>query len=194
MKHDKPFVGALILAMCVVSAASSAPVTYTIDPEHTFPSFEAGHLGISIWRGRFDRTRGSIEIDQSASKGTVDVVVDTRSIDFGLDTMNEVAKSGDWLDVGRFPEAFYKGRLSTFVGEAPTEITGDLTLRGVTKSLNLQIVSFKCITDKLNKRRICGADASGTLSREDFNVNPDRRADPDINVTLRIQVEAIAGE
>jgi polyisoprenoid-binding protein YceI len=183
---------ALILALSLAEPVWSAPVLYKIDAEHTFPSFEAGHMGLSIWRGRFDRTRGTIQFDQTASEGTVDVTVDTRSVDFGLDTMNEVAKSGDWLDVGRFPEAFYKGKLATFVSGTPTEIVGALTLRGVTKPLNLQINMFKCLTDTAHKQKRCGADATGRVSREDFNVNPDKRADPDVNVTLRIQVEAIA--
>jgi polyisoprenoid-binding protein YceI len=190
--------GRLMIVAIIIATlpgiAESAPVTYNVDPEHTFPSFEATHLGLSIWRGRFDRTRGRITLDQTASAGIVDVTVDARSIDFGLDTMNEVAKSGDWLDVGRFPEAFYRGQLASFVNGAPTEVIGDLTLRGVTKPVSLKINSFKCLTDDRLKRRICGADASGQINRVDFGVNPDTRVDPDMNVTLRIQVEAIEAE
>ncbi len=177
--------------MALQSTAGSAPITYKIDPEHTFPSFEATHRGLSIWRGRFDQTRGTIKLDQTAAVGTVDVTIDARSVDFGLDTMNEVAKSGDWLDVGRYPEAFYRGQLATFVNGEPTEVTGDFTLRGVTKPLKLKINSFKCLLDDQLKRKICGADALGQISRVDFGVNPDKRVEPDMNVTLRIQVEAI---
>ncbi|HWZ71767.1 MAG TPA: YceI family protein [Casimicrobiaceae bacterium] len=183
-----------IIVTTQLGTAWSAQITYKIDPEHTFPSFEATHQGLSIWRGRFDRTRGTIKLDQTAAAGTVDVTVDTRSVDFGLDTMNEVAKSGDWLDVGRYPEAFYRGQLATFVNGAPTEVTGNFTLRGVTKPLNLKINSFKCLIDDQLKRKICGADASGQISRVDFGVNPDKRADSDMNVTLRIQIEAIEAD
>ena len=68
-------------------------MTYEIDPAHTYPSFEADHMGgLSVWRGKFDKTSGKILLDKAAKSGTVEVTVDTASVDYGLDKMNEKAK------------------------------------------------------------------------------------------------------
>ena len=78
----------------LTSAANAAPVTYEIDPAHTYPSFEADHMGgLSVWRGKFDKTSGKILLDKAAKSGTVEVTVDTASVDYGLDKMNEKAMS-----------------------------------------------------------------------------------------------------
>ena len=89
-----------------VAAAIAAPVTYNIDPDHTYPSFEADHMGgMSIWRGKFRSSSGTVKIDAAAHTGAVDITVDTSSIDFGHDEMNEHARSPDMFDVARFPTA-----------------------------------------------------------------------------------------
>ena len=62
-------------------AAQAAPVRYDMDPAHTYPSFEADHMGgVSVWRGKFNRTRGTLTLDRAAQTGTVDVSVDVGSV------------------------------------------------------------------------------------------------------------------
>jgi len=127
----------------------------------------------------------------------VEVVVDTASIDFGHDKLNQIAvrtKIGDWngLDVENFPTASFHGALGGFRDGAPTRVEGELTLRGVTRPLNLRIESFKCIPDhRIVKREVCGADAFGTFNRADFGINTGVQYGFRQEVTLRIQVEAI---
>src|SRR5579863_8339945 len=78
------------LADCGVAYAS--PSTYIIDPDHTHPMFEADHLdGVSLWRGLFKKTSGSITVDAAAGTGSIDVAVDIGSVEFGNDKLNEVA-------------------------------------------------------------------------------------------------------
>ena len=72
-----------------MGAASAAPVSYKIDPAHTFPSFEADHMGISVWRGKFNTNSGTVILDKAAQTGTVDITIDTASVDFGLDALNK---------------------------------------------------------------------------------------------------------
>jgi polyisoprenoid-binding protein YceI len=60
-------------------------VRYNVDPEHTYPSFAADHFGISTWRGKFNRSTGSLMLDKSAGTGTVDITVELASVDFGHD-------------------------------------------------------------------------------------------------------------
>jgi polyisoprenoid-binding protein YceI len=180
---------ATLLSLAV--AASAKPVRYEIDPSHTFPSFEADHMGVSVWRGKFNSSQGEISLDKSAGTGTVEVTIDTASVDYGLDVMNDKAREADLLDAGKFPKAVYKGRLADFRDGAPTRVKGELTLRGVTRPLDLTIDRFKCIPHPLHKRELCGADALGTFRRDEFGIDAGKDYGFDMNVTLRIQVEAV---
>ena len=173
-------------------AVSAAPVSYNIDPEHTYPSFEADHMGLSIWRGRFNKTTGKVTLDKSAGTGTVEVAIEAGSIDFGHPKLSEYMLGAEQLDVRKFPTMRYKGKLERFVNGAPTEVTGELTMHGVTRPVALKINMFKCIPHPLFKRELCGADAFGTFDRSQFGLDyaPQWGFKPD--VTLRIQVEALA--
>lgn len=177
-------------------ATNAAPVTYNIDPNHTYPSFEADHMGgLSVWRGKFDRTSGKVVFDKAAQSGTVDVAVDTASVDFGLDKMNEKAKSEELFDVAKYPQATFKGKLAGFKDGAPTEVIGEFTLHGVSKPLTLKINSFKCMPQPMKQsKEVCGADAIATFNRADFGMEAGKKYGFKMEVTLRIQVEAVQAE
>jgi polyisoprenoid-binding protein YceI len=87
--------------------------------------------------------------------------------------------------------AHYKGTLGGFVNGMPTTVTGDLTLHGVTKPVNLKVKSFRCMPHPMYKREVCGADALGTLYRDQFGIDSGKAYGFNMEVTLRIQVEAI---
>jgi polyisoprenoid-binding protein YceI len=158
-----------LTAMAV--SAFAAPEKYSIDPGHTYPSFEADHNGgMSLWRGKFNKTSGSIILDTAAKTGSVDVTIDMSSIDFGNDRMNTHAMSADMFDVAKYPTATYKGVLSKWNGDAPTEVDGQLTMHGVTKPVKLTINSFMCKLG-MTRKMTCGADASATFNRDDFGVD-----------------------
>jgi polyisoprenoid-binding protein YceI len=172
--------------------ALAAPVTYQIDPAHTFPSFEADHFGgLSIWRGRFDKTSGTIVLDREKGTGTFDVEVDASSIDFGNPKLNEHTKSAEMFDVEKFPTAIYKGTLTNFKNGVPTQVEGEFTLHGVTHPLTLTINQFKCVTFPMDKKEHCGADASGTLNRADYGISYGDKYGFKMDVKLAIQVEGI---
>lgn len=176
-------------------AAGAAAVTYDIDPGHTFPSFEADHLaGLSVWRGKFNRSRGTVILDRDAAGGTVDVVIDVASVDFGHDALNEHARGADLFDVAEHPTATYRGRLVDFHEGRPTRVQGELTLHGVTRPVALEIRSFKCMPHPMLRREVCGADALATIRRDEFGMASGKDYGFDMGVTLRIQVEAIARE
>src|SRR5687768_1623387 len=96
---------ATAVAMTLMSvSAGAAPEKYNIDSGHTYPSFEADHNGgMSLWRGKFNKTSGSIVLDTAAKTGTVEVTIDMASIDFGHDRMNAHAISADMFDVAKYP-------------------------------------------------------------------------------------------
>jgi polyisoprenoid-binding protein YceI len=182
------------MTFAVAGVAAAAPVTYNVDPAHTYPSFEADHMGLSIWRGKFNKTSGTVTLDKAAGQGTVEVTIDAASIDFGHDKMNEVAQSPDLFDVARYPQATYKGKFDGFANGVPARVVGNLTMHGVTKPVVLQINSFKCMPHPLFKRELCGADALTVLNREEFGMDAGKPWGFSMDVTLRIQVEAIATE
>lgn len=186
---------AMSLALCTACSLSlAAPVTYDIEPGHTFPSFEADHMGLSVWRGKFNKSSGKVVLDRAAAKGSVEITVDMDSIDYGLDIMNSKAKSPELFDAARYPTSVFKGQLDGFVNGAPTKVVGALTMHGVTKPLVLQINRFKCMPHPMLKRDWCGADALATLNRADYGIDAGKDWGFDMSVTLRIQVEAVAAE
>ena len=184
----------LIAALVAVSAVSStfAADTYAIDPNHTYPSFEADHFGgLSTWRGKFDKTTGNVVLDRAAKTGSLDITIDATSLDFGHDKMNTHAKSAEMFDVAKFPTATYKSTSITFKGDVPVSVNGELTLHGVTKPVMLTINKFKCIQHPMLKREVCGADASATFNRADFGVDYGVKLGFAPEVKLAIQVEAV---
>jgi len=188
MKYALP----VAMLALVTGSALAAPVTYNVDPNHTFPSFEADHFGgLSVWRGKFDKSSGTIAYDKEKGAGTVDITIDAASIDFGHPKLNEHAKSAEMFDVAKFPTATFKGTLAKFKDGAPTEVEGEFTLHGVTKPLTLKINSFKCLVNPMIKKEVCGADASATLNRSDFGVSYGDKFGFKQEVKLQIQVEGI---
>jgi len=193
VKNITPFV--LLSALALAGSATAAPATYDIDPNHTYPSFEADHMGgLSVWRGKFNSSSGKIVLDTAAKTGTVDVTIDINSIDFGHDKMNEHAKGDQIFDAAKYPTATYKGTLAGFTDGKPTKVTGNLTLHGVTKPLDLTINSFLCKPNPMTKKEVCGADALATFKRSDFGVDYGAAYGFKQEVTLRIQVEAIKAD
>lgn len=181
----------MIVALAMAGHAMAAAEIYTIDPVHTYPSVKASHMGLSFWRGKFEKTSGSITLDRERGTGTVSVSIDISSVNFGFDRMNEAMRSEQWFDVVKFPTATYKANTIAFKNNVPVAIEGQLTLRGITKPVLLKINSFNCIMHPVFKREVCGADASGELNRVDFGMTND--VEEGTKVGLEIQIEAIKG-
>ena len=168
------------------------PVTYVIDPNHTFPAFEADHMGgLSFWRGKINSTSGEIILDKKNRTGYVTVVMEMDSIDFGNDKMTKQAKSDDMFDVEEFPQARYEGTLINFQDGSPTKVEGELTLHGITKKVDLEIKAFKCKLHPFKLREVCGADIRGNIMRDDFGISYAKIMGFKMDVALRIGVEAI---
>lgn len=177
----------------ISTGAGAAPEKYTLDPSHTYPSLEFPHMGLSIWRGKFNETSGSVTLDAAAKAGSVEIEVATASIDFGHDEMNEHARGADWLNVEKFPTMNYKGKLK-FKDAVPSSVDGELTLKGVTKPLTLKINNFTCLDPHpFYKKKVCGADVEGELNRAEFGM-PQYTDNGMGIIKLRIQVEGIKDE
>ena len=182
----------IVLLVSVAPLTFGKPVTYEIDPNHTFPAFEADHMGgLSLWRGKINSTSGEIVLDKKNKTGSVNVVMEMLSIDFGHDEMNKRAKSDDMFDIEEFPQASYEGKLINFQDGAPTKVEGALTLHGITKNVDLEIKAFKCRLHPFKLREVCGADLRGNIMRDDFGIKYGKMLGFKMGVALRIGVEAI---
>jgi polyisoprenoid-binding protein YceI len=183
----------VIATLLAASATSAIAATYNLDPTHTYPSFEADHMGLSVWRGKFDKTSGTVSFDAAAKTGALDVKIDASSIDFGFDKMNTHAKGADMFNVEKFPTITYTSKAFKFEGDKLVAVDGELTLLGVTKPVALKVNKFKCIIHPRLKREVCGADATAEFKRSDFGLNyglPNFSPE----VKLAIQIEAIKAE
>jgi polyisoprenoid-binding protein YceI len=182
----------LFSSLLMVGTALAAPVTYQVDPAHTYPSFEADHFnGLSVWRGKMTKTSGTVVLDQQAHTGTVDITVDAASIDFGNPKLNEHAKSAELFDVAKYPTITFKGKIDKFNADAPAEVHGELTMHGVTKPVTLTFNQFKCMQNPMSKKQVCGADAAATLDRSAFGIDYGTKYGFKQDVKLLIQVEGI---
>jgi polyisoprenoid-binding protein YceI len=184
------------MAALLSAGAFAAPVTYILDPTHTYPSFEADHMGgLSVWRGKFTTSSGKVVYDKAAKSGSIDVTVDMKSVNFGMPKLDEHAKSAEIFDVAKYPTATYSGKFTKFNGDSPAEAQGTLTLHGVTKPVTLTINSFLCKPNPMTKKEVCGADAVANIKRSDFGVNFGDKYGFKMDVKLAIQVEGSpAGE
>ena len=179
------------LAASFCAAAVAAPVTYVLDPKHTYPSFAADHMGgLSVWRGKFTETSGTVVYDKVAKSGTIDVTVNVSSVDYGLAKLDEHAKSPEIFDVAKYPTATYQGKFTKFnAAGAPTKAEGTFTLHGVSKPLALKIDSFMCKMNPMTKKEVCGADATASFDRSDYGITFGQDYGFKMWVKLEIQVE-----
>jgi polyisoprenoid-binding protein YceI len=160
-----------------------------IDNNHTFPSFSYSHFGFSIQTSRFNKTSGTIVLDRAAKTASVDVVIDTTSVDSGS-PLTEDIKAPDFLDTARFPTATFKSTHVTFDGDRPVSIDGNLTLKGVTRPVTLTVTAYKLAPHPMHKTDAIGASATTTVRRTDFNAG---KYAPNVgdDVTITIAIEAV---
>ncbi|WP_144639990.1 YceI family protein [Bordetella genomosp. 13] len=187
-----------LLATCLLLAATpviAAPVTYELDPTHTYPSFEVDHFnGASVWRGKFEKSSGKVVIDRAAKTGSLEVEIDAASVSSGNADLDKEIVSAKMLDAAKFPKAVYKSTKFVFEGDRPAKIEGELTLHGVTRPLTLTVDSFKCYDNPMLKREVCGADAKGEFSRDDYGVDFGKDFGFQMYTRLQIQVEGVKAD
>jgi hypothetical protein len=112
---------ALILAATVAAPALAAPETFNVEPNHTFPRFSYNHLGYSVQLSRFDKTSGKVVLDKAAKTGSVDIVINTKSVSTGSDVFNEHIQGEDFLDTAKYPTATFKSTKVVFEGDKPAK-------------------------------------------------------------------------
>ncbi|WP_116136665.1 YceI family protein [Trinickia diaoshuihuensis] len=189
----RTLIAAAVAAASIGSLTSAvAATTYQLDPSHTYPSFAADHFGgLSVWRGKFTKTTGTVTLDRENKTGSVDVTIDAASIDTGNDKLNEHLQTPAFFDITKYPQAVYKGTQIKFDGDKPVEVIGTLTLHGVTKPVNLKIESFKCMMHPMLKREVCGVEARADFQRDEFGLDFGKQYGFNMDTKLEIQAEGV---
>jgi polyisoprenoid-binding protein YceI len=184
-------VALLVLACAAAVPAHAAPTTYVIDGTHTFPRFSYHHFGYSTQLSRFNRTSGQVVFDPVARTGSVEIEIDMRSVDTGVDKFDEHIQAADFLDTARFPTATFRSTKVRFEGDRPVAIDGLLTIKGVAKPVTLTVTSFQAKQHPMLKKPAIGADAHTTIRRSEFGAG---KYAPDVGDEVRIDValEAVA--
>ena len=179
----------LAIASALSLPAFAAPETYVFDANHTVARFEYVHFGYSNQIQRFDKTAGKVTIDRAAKTGSVDVTIDTKSINTGVEVFNGHLKGEDFFNVEKFPAITFKSTAFKFEGDKPSAIDGNLTIKGITKPVTLTVTSFACMPHPMARKDACGANATTKIKRSEFNAGKYVPAVSD-DVTISISVEA----
>lgn len=156
------------LVACAASA-QAAPETYVIDASQTASLFSYRTLGVSSLTHRFDRISGRMVFDHAAGTGSAEVTIDATSVNTGQSVLNAKIQNADFFDTANHPSITFRSTRMTLAGEQPS-LSGLLTIKGVTKPVSLALSNFQCAQDATFKVETCGARATVTVKRSDFNM------------------------
>ena len=168
MKSSLKYLTATLCAAFI--PAAWAAETFTLEPGHTFPSFEIGHQGVSVMRGKFNRSQGRVMLDAEKQTGVIEVRVDASSGDTGHDGLNQKLLGSNFFNTAQFPEIIFRSSQVEFKDGKPVSAAGNLTLLGVTQPVTLEIRSYGCTKQFLTFRPLCGADVHAVIKRSDFGM------------------------
>lgn len=188
----------LALALTAVLPALAAAETsnWTIDPAHTNSQFSVKHLVISTVRGQFGKTTGALRLDEKdLTKSAVEATIDVTTIDTRVADRDTHLKSPDFFDAAKYPTMTFKSTKVEKAGDDKLKVTGDLTLKGTTKPVVLDVsYSPTAITGMKGESRR-GFSATTKISRKDFGLNWSKvvEAGPVVGdeVTIVIDAETI---
>jgi polyisoprenoid-binding protein YceI len=178
------------LALAITAGRAAAQETYTIDPVHSQPIFEARHMGFSQQRGSFAKSTGKITLDRAAKTGTVEIVIDTTSIRTYDSRLDEQMKSENFFNAAKYPTLTFKGNNVVFAGDRVVQVDGDLTMLGVTRPVSLKVENFVCGEHPMNKKPMCGAEATTTIMRSEWGMKYALPKAVSDEIKLTIPIEA----
>ena len=164
-------------ALLVAALTAFAPAVarsgdvYRVDPERTSVAFAVTQLGVFEQNGRFGRVHGRILYDPGKESGSVDLVVDTNSVDTGWDLRDRFIESTNMLDAANHPQLEFRSTAMSFVAHRLVAIEGALTLRGVTRPVRFDVRSLRCGPAPSAGDDRCEAKIVGRISRRAFGVD-----------------------
>lgn len=181
---------AVLAAALAAGSVHAEPAVYLLDPDHSFVTFEVLHFGTSTIRGRFAGIDGFVELDRDARPGSVSLRLPPADVDTGVPAFDARLRGPDLLAVEIYRWAYFVASRVIFDGAAVAAVHGELTLRGVSRGLELRALRFGCCGHPLLRREVCGGDFEGELRRSDFGAGFGVPYVAD-RVRLLVQVEGI---
>jgi polyisoprenoid-binding protein YceI len=184
------------LAAVLALPASASTTTWQIDPQHSSAQFSVTHLMISTVRGEFHGLKGTLSLDdKDITKSTVEVTIDANSVDTREPNRDAHLKSPDFFDVAKYPTLTFKSTKVEQVSPGELKVTGDLTIRGVTKQVVLNVEGPKApIKDPWGLQR-SAVSATAKINRQDFGVSWNKTLDSggvvvsdDVRITLDVEM------
>ncbi|ACL67288.1 YceI family protein [Anaeromyxobacter dehalogenans 2CP-1] len=183
----------VLLALAVPALAHAQAETWTIDPAHTLSSFTVRHLVISNVRGEFGKTTGTVKLDdKDVTRSSVEATIDVTTLNTRVPDRDAHLKSPDFFDVAKYPTITFKSTRVEKIGEGKLKVTGDLTMKGVTKPVVLEVLGpTSAIKDPTGGQRR-GLVATTMVNRRDYGLNWSKtvEAGPVVGDEVKIEIEA----
>jgi polyisoprenoid-binding protein YceI len=155
----------------LAASAVAAPVTYKLDPNHTDVIVQWSHFGFSNPSANFGHVDGTLVYDaDNVAASSVQVSLPLDGLDTFVPDLTEHLKSADFFDAAKFPAATFKSTRVESTGAGKLKVTGDLTVKGVTKPVVLDVTLNKAAEQPMTKLQAIGFDATATIKRSDFGI------------------------
>ncbi len=180
---------ARLIAAAVAATLAAAPATanaseyvrdpakvhagrYAVEPEHTEVLFAISHFGFSTYYGRFAEASGTLLFDPATpANSTLAISVPAGTVSTASEKLNGILKSVGWFEAAQFPAMTFRSTKVTVTGADRGIVVGNLTLRGVTRPLTLEVSFDGAGVDPADSKYTIGFDATGTLKRSDFGIS-----------------------
>jgi polyisoprenoid-binding protein YceI len=196
-----PFMSMLILALAASRVCAQA-TTWQIDPEHTSTQFAVKHMMVSTVRGQFTRTTGTVEWDgKNVSSAVVNIVIDAASIDTHVPTRDNTLRGPEFLNVAKYPTITFKSTKVEPVGPGRARVTGDLTIRAITRQVALDVEGPSAPVKDLASATRVGATATTKINRKDFGLIYNRLLEgggavvgDEVTITIDVEIVSAAAE
>ena len=173
--------------------ALAEPSTWSIDPAHTQSMFTVRHMMVSNVRGQFEKTTGSVALDeQDLARSSVEATIDVNSIDTRVPDRDKHLRSPDFFDAANYPTITFKSTRVEKVGDGKLKVSGNLTIRGVTKPVVLDVDGPTAAVKDPGGNARRGITATTTISRQDYGLKWNKlvEAGPVVGDEVKIEIEA----
>ncbi len=193
MKISKKLSLVALLSSLVAASAAAEPAEWAYDAAHSRIGFSVSHMVVSEVDGEFKKATGKILLDEAdLTKSSVEIEIEAASIDTGNADRDAHLRNGDFFDADNHPKITFKSTKIKKAGKG-YKLTGDLTIRGVTKSVTLDAEITPAVTNPWGKQ-VRGVKVQGKINRQDFGVAWNKSLDKGglvvgQDVTFNIKVE-----
>ncbi len=197
MMH-KPFTKRWVASLAVSSLVASIiqpvqaqPVTYRVDPVHSFITFRVKHMNTAYAYGRFNSFSGTLVVDEkNPANSRIELEIDANSVDTGNSQRDDHLRSPDFFNARQFPKITFKSTRVRKINNTTVEVTGELTARGVTRPLTVR-VEYTGKGRNPRGQEIIGFETTFTIKRSQFGINYGLNGGLADDVRITVSVEAI---